>query len=323
MSINYRISWLIPVALALAVSASVIAIQAQNANPTSKTQVVLLGTGNPPADPDRSGPATAIVVNGTPYLVDFGAGVVRRAKSAVADRGIAALEPTNFRVVFVTHLHSDHTVGYPDLILTPWVLGRRVPLEVYGPPGIKSMTDHILQAYSADFETRSEHYKEKLYSVGSFPEGHKVNAHEIKSGVIYKDANVTVTAFATKHAMESYGYRFDTPDRSIVISGDTNPTQATIDACNGCDILIHEVLTREWLAKRPDFHNYAARFHTTTTQLAELAGKAKPRLLILYHASIAWRPAVDNQRSRPEDLLSEMMSLYSGHVVVGRDLDVY
>ena len=99
----------------------------------SRTQVVLLGTGTPPADPDRSGPATAVVVNGTPYLVDMGAGVVRRAKSAVVDKGIAALEPTNLRVAFVTHLHSDHTIGYPDLILTPWVYGRRVPLEVYGP----------------------------------------------------------------------------------------------------------------------------------------------------------------------------------------------
>jgi ribonuclease BN (tRNA processing enzyme) len=302
---------------------SLTAQQQQAKRPASHTQVVLLGTGNPPADPDRSGPATAIVVNGTPYLVDFGAGVVRRAKAAVADRGITALEPANLRVVFVTHLHSDHTVGYPDLILTPWVLGRRVPLEVYGPTGIKDMTTHILEAYRADFESRSKQYAENLYSVGTFPEGRKVNAHEITPGVIYKDANVRVTAFPTKHTMESYGYRFDTPDRSIVISGDTNPTQATIGACNGCDILIHEVLTQEWLAKRPDFHNYAARFHTTTAQLAELARQAKPRLLILYHASIAWRPVVDSQRSRPEELLSEMMTRYSGHVVVGRDLDIY
>jgi ribonuclease BN (tRNA processing enzyme) len=307
----------------LILTTSLTAQQQPTTSPTNQTQVVLLGTGNPPADPDRSGPATAIVVNGNAYLVDFGAGVVRRAKSAVADRGITALEPTNLRVVFVTHLHSDHTVGYPDLILTPWVLGRRVPLEVYGPTGIKDMTTHILEAYRADFETRSKHYDEKLYSVGSFPEGHKVNAYEIKSGVVYKDANVTVTAFPTRHAMESYGYRFDTPDRSIVISGDTNPTQATIDACRGCDVLIHEVLTQEWLAKRPDFHNYAARFHTTTAQLAELASQAKPRLLILYHASIAWRPVVDSQRSRPEELLREMMTRYSGHMVVGRDLDVY
>ena len=222
----------------------------------------------------------------------MGAGVVRRAKSAVADRGISALEPTNLRVVFVTHLHSDHIVGYPDLILTPWVLGRRVPLEVYGPPGIKHMTTHVLEAYRADFDTRSKHYEEKLYAVGSFPEGHNVNAHEIKPGVVYKDANVTVTAFPTQHAMDSYGYRFETADRRIVISGDTNPTQATIDACNGCDVLIHEVLTHDWLSRRPDFLSYAAKFHTTTSQLAELATKARPRLLILYHASIAWRPAL-------------------------------
>ncbi len=150
----YRLSVIVTVCLLILIT-PLTAQQVQVKPPTSRTQVVLLGTGTPPADPDRSGPATAIVVSGTAYLVDFGAGVVRRAKAAVADRGITALEPTNLRVVFVTHLHSDHTVGYPDLILTPWVLGRRVPLEVYGPSGIKAMTEHILKAYSADFETRS------------------------------------------------------------------------------------------------------------------------------------------------------------------------
>ena len=269
-------------------------------------------------------PATATVVNGAAYLVDFGAGVVRRAKAAAVDKGIAALEPTNLRVVFATHLHSDHTVGYPDLILTPWVLGRRVSLEVYGPPGIKGMTDHILQAYAADYEARMKPYKEGFYTTGAAPEGHDVNAHEITGpGVVYKDANVTVTAFPTKHAMESFGYRFDTPDRSIVISGDTNPTQATIDACHGCDVLIHEALTERYLAKRPDFQAFASRYHTTTTQLAALATKAKPKLLIIYHASIAWRPSVNPQASAPAELLNEITSRYDGHVVVGRDLDVY
>ena len=290
------------------------------AAPTPRTQVVMLGTGNPPADPDRSGPATAIVVDGTPYLVDFGAGVVRRAKSAAVDKGIAGLDPVNLRVAFVTHLHSDHTVGYPDLILTPWVIGRRVPLEVYGPAGITAMTEHVLAAYQADFETRMK--DRALYTVGAFREGHAVNAHEVKPGVVYKDANVTVTAFATKHAMESYGYRFDTQDRSIVISGDTNPTQATIDACRGCDILIHEVLTHDWLSRRQDFQAYAAAHHTTTTQLTELATKAKPGLLVLYHASLSIRPAVDNQRSTAATLLNEMAK-YPGRVVVARDLDVY
>lgn len=283
------------------------------------TRVVLLGTGNPPADPDRSGPATAVVVNGTAYLVDFGAGVVRRAREAQVDKGLAALDPLALRVVFATHLHSDHTVGYPDLILTPWVLGRKVPLEVYGPRGIAAMTDHVLAAYSADFETRM---KDRAYYSRAVPEGRGVNAHDVQPGVVYRDGNVTVTAFATTHAMESFGYRFDAPDRRVVISGDTTPTQATIDACSGCDVLVHEVLTLEWLAKRPDFREYAARHHTTTAQLVELATKARPKLLVLHHASLSWRPAVDAERSTAASLLAEM-SGYAGRVVVGRDLDVY
>jgi ribonuclease BN (tRNA processing enzyme) len=288
--------------------------------PAGRTQIVLLGTGTPGADPDRSGPATAVVVNDTPYLVDFGPGVVRRAKAAVVDRGVKALEPTNLRVAFVTHLHSDHTVGYTDLIFTPWTLGRRVPLEVYGPKGIKAMTEHLLEAYRVDIETRTNADGNQR----GFPDGHKVNAHEIGAGVVYKDANLTVTAFPTKHAMESYGYRFDTPDRSVVITGDTNPTQATIDACRGCDVLIHEVNTLASLAKRPpEFQLFAAKYHTNTAQLAELAARAKPRLLILYHHSIALRPAVSSLLSSPEELLNEMTARYSGHVVVGHDLDVY
>src|SRR5216684_5314972 len=277
---RFRASTFLVLVLML-LTASLAAGQPQTAA-ASKTRIVLLGTGNPGPDPERSGPATAIIVNDTAYLVDFGPGVVRRARPAFLDKGIKALEPTKLRVAFVTHLHSDHTVGYPDLIFTPWTIGRRVPLEVYGPKGLKSMTEHLLAAYRVDIETRTnEHGNQR-----GFTDGHKVNAHEIGPGVVYKDANVTVTAFATKHAMESYGYRFDTPDRSIVISGDTNPTQATIDACHGCDVLIHEVLTLEWLSKQPDFQGFAAKYHTTTAQLAELASQAKPRLLILYHASI-------------------------------------
>jgi ribonuclease BN (tRNA processing enzyme) len=123
-----------------------------------------------------------------------------------------------------------------------------------------------------------------------------------------------VTAFATKHAMESYGYRFDTPDRSIVISGDTNPAQATIDACRGCDVLIHEVQTPTWRATRPErFQRFAEKHHTSTPQLADLAKQAKPRLLILYHYN-----ALSDQ-----ELHSDMASRYPGQFVIGRDLDVY
>jgi len=290
-------------------TASLAAGQPQTAA-ASKTRIVLLGTGNPGPDPDRSGPATAIVVNDTAYLVDFGPGVVRRANAAFLDKGIKALEPTKLRVAFVTHLHSDHTVGYSDLIFTPWTIGRRVPLEVYGPKGLKAMTEHLLEAYRVDIETRTNADGNQR----GFPEGHNVNAHEIAPGVVYKDANVTVTAFATKHAMESYGYRFDTSDRSIVISGDTNPVQETIDACRGCDVLIHEANAPAWLATRPDtFQRFAAKYHTTTGQLAELARQAKPRLLILYHYSGLSR----------EELFDDMLAHYAGPFVVGRDLDVY
>ncbi|MGI9167820.1 MAG: MBL fold metallo-hydrolase [Pyrinomonadaceae bacterium] len=135
-------------ALVLLLASLVSAQQAPTAA-ASKTRIVMLGTGTPGPLPDRSGPATAIVVNDTAYLVDFGPGIVRRASAAFLDKGIKGLEPTKLRVAFVTHLHSDHTVGYPDLIFTPWTVGRRVPLEVYGPKGLKGMTEHLLYHYSS------------------------------------------------------------------------------------------------------------------------------------------------------------------------------
>jgi len=296
-----------------------------------RTKVVLLGTGTPVPDPDRSGPATAIVVDDAAYIVDFGPGIVRRAKAAVLDRHIAALEPANLKVAFVTHLHSDHTAGYSDLILTGWTAGRRTPLEVYGPTGLQSMTEHILQAYRIDIETRTNPDGDQRRN----PEGWKVNAHEIKPGVIYKDARLTVTAFPTKHAMESFGYRFDTPDRSIVISGDTSPTEETIKVCNGCDVLIHEARAEDMYAKLPeDRRSFGAKNHTTSEQLAALAGKAKPGLLIVYHAWISWWPEVapsdrpvvlstGELHSTPDVLQKEIGSRYSGNFIIGRDLDVF
>ena len=296
-----------------------------------RTRVVLLGTGTPVPDPDRSGPATAIIVGDNAYLVDFGPGVVRRAEAAVISRGITALEPGNLKVAFVTHLHSDHTAGYSDLIFTGWVAGRSTPLEVYGPAGLKGMTDHILQAYRIDIETRTNPDGNQR----AIADGWKVNAHEIKPGVVYKDANVTVTAFATKHAMESYGFRFDTPDRSIVISGDTGPTDETIKACSGCDILIHEAQLLELYTKMPErLHSFVTKYHTTTEQLALLATKAKPKLLVIYH-TVGFRPGIAPPKfltaaaggtalgSSDEVLRDEMSLRYSGQFVIGRDLDVY
>ena len=284
----------------------------------SRTQVVLLGTGNPGPSPEHSGPATAIIINGQPYLVDFGPGVVRRA-AAAQQKGIAALNPINITHAFVTHLHSDHTVGYPDLIFTPWVIGRKVPLEVYGPPGIKAMTDHVLAAWADDITIRNGPIERDLPEHGA--DGYRVNAHEVSPGVVYKDDNVAVTAFTVKHGEwgpRAFGYRFQTADRTIVISGDTSPSESVVEQCNGCDILIHEVYTEAGYAKAsPEWQRMRRAYHTSSSQLGELATRARPGLLILYHQSYQFTESTE------EDLMREMRAAYRGRFVSGHDLDVF
>jgi ribonuclease BN (tRNA processing enzyme) len=277
----------------------------------SRTQIVLLGTGTPNADPDRSGPSVAIVVNDTPYIVDFGPGVVRRAAAAYR-AGIKGLAMPKLTRAFVTHLHSDHTVGYADLIFTPWVLERVEPLEVYGPKGIKAMTRHLLAAYREDIKVRTEGLEPANKT------GYKVHAHEIKPGIIYRDQNVTVKAFLVRHGSwkEAFGYRFETPDKTIVISGDTAPTDSIVENCQGCDVLIHEVYSQAGFARRPlVWQTYHSHFHTSTRELAEIASRAKPKLLILYH-QLFWD-------TTEESLLEEIRQLYSGQVVSGKDLEAY
>ena len=275
------------------------------------TQIVLLGTGTPNADPDRSGPAVALVVNDTPYLVDFGPGVVRRA-AAAARQGVKGLEVKNLKTAFVTHLHSDHTLGYADLIFTPWVLEREAPLTVYGPSGLRAMTEHIVQAYAADLDIRLNGLEPANET------GYKVIAHEIKPGVIYRDDNITVKAFSVSHGSwrEAFGFRFDTGDRTIVISGDCTPSPALIENSKGCDVLIHEVYSTTGFAKRPPvWQKYHANFHTSSKELAEIANQAKPKLLILYH-QLFWG-------TTDGELESEVRKYYDGKVISGRDLDVF
>jgi len=283
-------------------------------DPTAKTRIVFLGTGNPSANPDRMGPSVAIVVNGTPYIIDCGPGVVRRA-AAAARLGVKGMEVTNLKMLFVTHLHSDHTLGYPDLIFSPWVLGRKKPLEVYGPPGIQAMTNHILLAYQEDNEIRIKGLEHANAT------GNKVNVHEIKPGVIYKDQNVTVKAFLVKHGSwpQAFGFRFETPDRVIVISGDTSPSQSVVENCNGCDVLIHEVYSQVGFnASKEDWRKYILSFHTSTRELSEIATKAKPKLLILYHQMFFGGPT-----DTEDGILNEIRQGYQGRFVSAHDLDIY
>jgi ribonuclease Z len=277
----------------------------------TQTKVVLLGTGTPRPFPDRSGPATAIVVGERAYLVDFGPGVVRRA-AAAAEKGTPQLESTNLKIAFLTHLHSDHTAGYPDLILTPWVMGR-TELDVYGPEGLEEMTKHVLEAWRRDIEIRTTGLEQRHALV--------VRAHDVKPGVVYQDERVKVTAFRVPHGQwpEAFGYRFDTPGKSIVISGDTSPSEETVAHCLPCDVLIHEVYSPESVMSMPNYKTYRAKYHTSTSELAEIANRTKPGILVVYHTAGRGPhgPIPDDQ------LLREIEKTYHGKVVIGHDLEVY
>lgn len=276
------------------------------------TQLVVLGTGTPNADPERSGPALAIVVNGESYLVDAGAGIVRRAAAAQRTDNVPALAPPKLRRVFITHLHSDHTVGLPDLLLTPWVLERTAPLEVYGPPGTKRMVDLIARAYADDIRIRL---------TGGEPSnktGYRAIARDVAPGVVYRDSNVTVRAFKVSHGKweSAYGYVFQTRDRKIVVSGDTGPSDAVVKACDGCDVLVHEVYSAEKLKTRTaDWQAYHSSYHTSGYQLGDIATRARAKSLVLTH-QLYWG-------DDDAELVREVSIKYSGPVLPGRDLSIY
>jgi ribonuclease BN (tRNA processing enzyme) len=274
------------------------------------TQLVILGTGTPIADPDRFGPSLAVVVGEESYLVDAGAGVVRRA-AAAAQKGIPALAASNLKRVFITHLHSDHTVGLPDLMFTPWQNGRRVPVEVYGPPGTLRMTTNIEEAWVEDIHMR-------LFGLeGRRAHNYRAVTREVESGTVYDDGTVRVDAIPVDHTSWpiALGYRFVTPDRTIVISGDARPSPSLAEACNGCDVLVHEVYSRDFFDRHQN-QTYHAAAHTSTAEVAALAMEARPELLVLYHQ--LYRSATD------EDLIREVREAgYTGRVVSAADLDVY
>ena len=291
-------------------SFTVVIAQSKSDEENLKTRVILLGTGTPRPGPDRSGPATAIVYGNRVFLFDAGAGVMRRINQA----GLPINGP---EATFITHLHSDHTLGYPDLILTTWVMRRTKPLEVYGPHGLKRMTDNILKAYSEDIKIRIEGLEREP------ADGYKVNVHEIEPGVIYDSSDVKITAIPVLHGdwKEAYGYRIDTPDRSIVISGDTRPCDALIEVSKNVDILIHEVYASSEIKpeKREGgdlWSQYLKEFHTSDVELGNIAEQSNPKLLILYH--------IVRSEATDEELLNGIRKRgFKGKVVIGKDLDIF
>lgn len=270
------------------------------------TVIVLLGTGTPRPDPQTMGPATAIIVGSRVFLFDAGVGVTRRMTGA-------KIGMTSLTAVFFTHLHSDHTLGYPDLILTTWIFGRTRPLEAYGPHGLSAMTTHLIAAWHDDIDVRTNGLEHGT------PNGHAVNVHEIAPGVVYDSGGVKITAIPVLHGSwkEAFGYRIDTPTRSIVISGDTRYSSAIEQASRGVDVLIHEVHPESAGApprNNPDWPRYMREFHTSDVELGRLAAAAKPKMLILYH--FGSHGAADEQATSTIQAQG-----YGGRVIVGKDLD--
>jgi ribonuclease BN (tRNA processing enzyme) len=273
------------------------------------TRVILLGTGTPNPEPDRMGPAVAVVSGDRVYVVDCGPGVVRRAAQA----GIKMEQLTR---AFITHLHSDHTVGCPDLMLTPPNAGRKDPLEIYGPPGVRAMTENLLRAFKEDLEMRI-HGTQPSEAGGFAARGFAVTAHDVKPGEVYRDAAVRVAAFAVPHGnwKHAYGYRFEANDKVIVISGDTTYSEGLAAIAKGCDILVHEVYSQKgWEQRTPDWQRYHAAFHTSAPDVGRIAAKVGPRKLVLYHLL--------PMGETPEQVLREVREHYDGETLYGKDLDV-
>ena len=276
-----------------------------------ETKLIVLGSGTPNPDPNRAGSAYAVVVNETPYLIDFGPGVIRRAASMSPPWGgkIEAMTVKNLEHAFLTHIHSDHSAGLAELLLTPWIMGRDKKLNLYGPIGLEKMASSTLKAFEDDINYR-------IY--GTQPSnkiGYKFNFHLLTEGLIYEDENISVEAFKVPHGSfdDAYGFRFTTKDKVIVFSGDTGPSKTIEKFAAGADILVHEVYSNAgFLKKTKDWQIYHQGHHTSTFEVGKIASRAKPKLLLLSHI-LFWGSTAD-------EILKETQSTYKGEIKIAEDL---
>ena len=278
--------------------------------PENQIEVVLLGTGYPRPYPDRAGPSTAVIVNGKYFIVDAGRSVVLR---------LSALQQPmpQIAAVLLTHLHSDHTSGLPDLFNTGWVMGRKQPLQLYGPRGTQQMVDGLLKFYAEDIHIRRD-LVENLD-----PKGAQIEVHIVNEGTVFKDNGVTITAFAVDHrpVEPAFGYRFEIGGKTVVISGDTAPSDNLVKFAHGADILVHEVYMPGYFANarsvemsRGDTAEVArrlSRYHTEAEQLGKIAANAQAKKLVLTHLI----PPEDGDKMR--ELAAKN---FSGEIIVGKDL---
>jgi ribonuclease Z len=270
-----------------------------------KIRVTLLGTGVPTPVMERFGPSTLVEAGGETLLFDVGRGALLR---------LAQLKtPLNkLRSIFLTHLHSDHIVGLPDVWLTGWLMGRpEVPLRVYGPRGTRSMMEHLDAAFQFDIRIR-------LYDDRTPPEGVVVLTEDITGGMVYEHNGVKVTAFEVDHypIQPSFGYRIDYAGRSVVLSGDTRFTENLIKYAQGVDVLVHEVIAADMMragsSKNTEITERVIAHHTTPEQAGEIFSRVQPRLAVYSHIIPVTAAA--------KDLIPPTQRTYKGPLEVGEDL---
>jgi ribonuclease Z len=267
-------------------------------------RVTFLGTGCPPPVMNRFGPSTLVEAGGQKLLFDAGRGALQRLTEL-------KVRWQDVQGVFLTHLHSDHVVGFPDLWLTGWLIapGRNVPLQIWGPRGTRRMMYHLKQAYEYDIRIR-------LHNDRPPPYGVVLLARDIREGVVYNKGGVKVTAFEVNHApvKPAFGYRIDYAGHSVVLSGDTRVSENLIRYAQGVDVLIHEVFVPETLQPLGLSEERAKNiiaYHTTPEQAGEIFARTKPKLAVYSHICL---PTATNQ-----DLLLPTRKAYAGPLEIGED----
>ncbi len=277
-----------------------------------KTRLILLGTGGGPRPRKASSaPAQVIVANGSAYLVDCGDGVARQLT-------FADVPLTTLRNVFITHHHFDHNADYGNLIYLAWTAGLRSRVGCWGPPPLEKMTQLFFELNAGDMHIR-------IADEGRVPLVPLVHVHELTTGgPVMRDANLRVSAALVHHppVVPSLAYRFDGPDRSIVISGDTTPSDNLIELARGADVLVHEALYPSGLDRlvgrvpnAPDLKRSILSHHTTAEDAGRVAQAAGVKTLVLSHLVPADDPAVTDQM-----WIDAAGIHFGGRIVVGKDL---
>jgi ribonuclease BN (tRNA processing enzyme) len=278
----------------------------------TRTRLVLLGTaGGPRIRKDRAGSAQAIVAGGKIYVVDCGYGVARQLV-------LAGLPLPQLRDVFITHHHSDHDIDLGPLLQLAWLSGLTTPVDCWGPPSMEQMLRDYMRYEGYDIAIRTS-------DEGRIPFERLIRGHDIRAGgLVTEDENVRVTAAIVQHPPVNlaFAYRFDGPDRSIVVSGDTRPSDQLVRLAQGADVLVHEAMLPQYVGElvrslpgQDRLAQSVLSHHTTAEQAGEVAARAGVKLLVLSHLVPASDPNV------PDAVwIDAARRHYSGLIVVGRDL---